>query len=173
MKDRTSKDRRGPPTGTRTGPRARAAQERAFGDPYQRAERPPRRDEASDAEPRERLHAAPAIRLDADVARVFRDAESVNEALRLVMRLARFAGGRPSGPPRERPDGPPWTRSAGPPRERSAGPPRERSAGPPRTRSAGPPRERGAPFKERGGPPRPRSAAGRPPPRGRKPRFEA
>jgi uncharacterized protein (DUF4415 family) len=157
MKDRTSKDRRGPPTGTRTGPRARAAQERAFGDPYQRAERPPRRDEAPDAEPRERLHAAPAIRLDADVARVFRDAESVNEALRLVMRLARLAGGRPPGPPRERSDGPPWTRSAGPPRERSAGPPRER----------------GASFRDRGGPPRPRDAAGRPPPRGRKPRFEA
>jgi len=165
MKDRTSKDRRGPPTGTRTGPRARAAQDRAFGDPYQRAERPPRRDEAQDAEPRERLHAAPAIRLDADVARVFRDAESVNEALRMVMRLARFAGGRPPGPPRERPDGPARTRPTGPPRERSAGPPR--------ARSAGPPRERGASFRDRGGPPRPRDAAGRPPPRGRKPRFEA
>jgi hypothetical protein len=165
MKDRTSKDRRGPPTGTRTGPRARAAQERVFGDPYQRAERPPRRDEATEAEPRERLHAAPAIRLDADVARVFRDAESVNEALRLVMRLARFAGGRPPGPPRERSDGPL--------RARPAGPPRERSAGAPRTRPSGPPRERGASFRDRGGPPRPRDAAGRPPPRGRKPRFEA
>ena len=29
-------------TGTRTGPRARAAQERKFTDPYAKAERPPR-----------------------------------------------------------------------------------------------------------------------------------
>jgi len=100
MKEREKKDRRGPPTGTRTGPRARAAQERTFGNPYQRAERPGRA-----GAPRERLHTAPAgsIRLDPDVARVFRDSESVNEALRMVMRLARFAGGRPPGPPRDRP----------------------------------------------------------------------
>lgn len=83
-------------TGTRTGPRARAAQQRSFDNPYQRAQRP-----ARDAAPRERLSAPGAIRLDPDVARVFRDAESVNEALRLVMRLARFGGGRASGPPRE------------------------------------------------------------------------
>lgn len=83
-------------TSTRSGPRARAAQQRSFDNPYQRAQRP-----ARDAAPRERLSAPAAIRLDPDVARVFRDAESVNEALRLVMRLARFAGGRPSGPPRE------------------------------------------------------------------------
>lgn len=83
-------------TGPRSGPRARAAQQRTFDNPYQRAQRP-----ARDSAPRERLSAPAAIRLDPDVARVFRDAESVNEALRLVMRLARFAGGRPSGPPRE------------------------------------------------------------------------
>jgi len=103
-------------TGTRTGPRARAAQQRSFDNPYQRAQRPSR-----DAAPRERLSAPAAIRLDPDVARVFRDAESVNEALRLVMRLARFAGGRPSGPPRE------YTpRSFGPRDDRPARPPRER-----------------------------------------------
>lgn len=83
-------------TSTRSGPRARAAQQRSFDNPYQRAQRPGR-----DGPPRERLSAPAAIRLDPDVARVFRDAESVNEALRLVMRLARFGGGRPSGPPRE------------------------------------------------------------------------
>lgn len=102
--------RSGPPTGARSGPRARAAQDRAFGDPYQRAERPR-------SAPRERLSAPGLIRLDPDVARVFLDAESVNEALRMVIRLARFAGGRaPAGrsggeraprtyTPRERPDG--------------------------------------------------------------------
>jgi hypothetical protein len=100
MKERGKGDRRGPPTGTRTGPRARAAQERGYGDPYQRTERPPRA-----GPPRERLSAASgrAVQLDPDVARVFRDATSVNEALRAVIRLARLAGGRPSGPPRARP----------------------------------------------------------------------
>jgi len=101
MKERDKKERRGPPTGTRTGPRARATQDRTFGNPYQRAERPTRGEVA-----RERLHApmSGAIRLDPDVARVFRDAESVNEALRLVIRLARLGSGRPAGPPRDRPD---------------------------------------------------------------------
>jgi hypothetical protein len=100
MKEREKKDRRGPPTGTRTGPRARAAQDRTFGNPFQRAERP-----GTPGAPRERLHvgAAGSVRLDPDVARVFRDAESVNEALRMVIRLARFAAGRPPGPPRDRP----------------------------------------------------------------------
>ncbi len=40
-----------------------------------------------------------AIALDPDVARVFRDSEAVNEALRMVIRLARTVGGSaaPSG----------------------------------------------------------------------------
>ena len=96
MKPADKKDRRGPPTGTRTGPRARAAHEREFGDPFKRAARPQHSDT-----PRDRLHVPTAgIRLDPDVARVFRDSESVNEALRLVIRLGRLAGGRPAGPPR-------------------------------------------------------------------------
>jgi hypothetical protein len=110
MKERDKKDRRGPPTGGRTGPRARALQERGF-DPYQHAERP-----ARTGPPRDRLHApaAGAIRLDPDVARVFRDSESVNEALRLVLRLARLAGGRPPSAPRARPDS--FRDRGGPPR---------------------------------------------------------
>jgi hypothetical protein len=135
MKERDKKERRGPPTGTRSGPRARAAQDRTYGNPYQRAERPARGEA-----PRERLHVGPggAIRLDPDVARVFRDAESVNEALRLVIRLARFGGGRPSGPPRERP--PAF-------RERAAGPrpPRDDRSPP---RSERPPPRRGPRFEE-------------------------
>ena len=47
MKEREKKDRGGPPTGSRTGPRARAFQQRTFGDPYQRAERPERGEFAS------------------------------------------------------------------------------------------------------------------------------
>jgi hypothetical protein len=114
------RDRSGPPTGERSGPRARAAQQRTFGDPYQRAERPAR----------ERLTApgGAGIRLDPDVARVFRDSESVNEALRLVLRLARLAGGRPPafdrGPPGER-RGPPRGPRPGPaPRATEAAAPR-------------------------------------------------
>ena len=99
---------RGAPS-TRSGPRARATQDRKFGqardagrnDPYQRAERPPRA-EARPAyqgfQQRLRVPASGAIALDPDVARVFHDSESVNEALRLVIRLARAVGGggRPS-----------------------------------------------------------------------------
>jgi uncharacterized protein (DUF4415 family) len=85
-------------TGTRTGPRARAAQERRYADPYAKAERPARparapgfqRDEA------EAPRRPSVITLDSDVARVFRDSETVNEVLRMVMRLGRLAGGRPS-----------------------------------------------------------------------------
>lgn len=123
MRERDNRDRRGPPTGSRTGPRARAAQERGYGDPYQRAERPGR-----EGPPRERM-SAPAsgpIRLDPDVARVFRDAESVNEALRSLIRVARMAGGRPSGPPRGRP--PFRGRDSAPPARRQD--PRPRPAGP-------------------------------------------
>ncbi|HQR70649.1 MAG TPA: hypothetical protein PLE54_08600 [Burkholderiaceae bacterium] len=123
MKGRDKKDYRGPPTGTRTGPRARAAQEQTYGNPYQRADRPSR-----GAPPRERLQVAAGgtIRLDPDVARVFRDSEAVNEALRLVIRLARFGGGRPSGPPRDR--APSFRERRGPPAhaERGERPPPRR-----------------------------------------------
>ena len=103
------------PAGTRSGPRARAAMDRKFGaaratprdfnraDPYQRAERPPRVDPARDTPFGERLRAPArdgAISLDPDVARVFRDSEAVNEALRMVIRLARLAGGSPRPPAR-------------------------------------------------------------------------
>jgi hypothetical protein len=131
---------------TRTGPRARAAQERRFSDPFQHAERPPRqggfdRPERGDRGGLERPRSA-VITLDTDVARVFRDSEAVNEALRLVMRLARLAGGRP--PFRgDRPGG-----VGGPPRGREFG---ERR-GPPRggesAERRGPPRPRGPRFKE-------------------------
>ncbi len=127
-------------TSTRTGPRARAAQERKFTDPYAKAERPARAPRAAGFErgegEGERRPAARSavITLDADVARVFRDSETVNEALRMVMRLARFGGSRPAfnrdrpapafadrrGPPRgERPQerrGPPGPRAARAPR---------------------------------------------------------
>ena len=108
MKRFDSKDRDAP-AGTRSGPRARAAQDRKFGaarakprdfsraDPYQRAERPPRPGPARDTPFGERLRAPVrngSIALDPDVARVFRDSEAVNEALRLVIRLARTVGGR-------------------------------------------------------------------------------
>lgn len=129
MKERDKKERRGPPVGTRTGPRARALQDRTLGSPYQRAERPARGERPVRGEaPRERMHvpSAGTIRLDPDVARVFRDSESVNEALRLVMRLARFAGGRPPGPPRDR--APSFRERSGPPRrpERGDRPPPSR-----------------------------------------------
>lgn len=138
-------------TGARTGPRARAAQERRFSDPYARAQRPARpgggfqRDEGDGAEGR--APARPAVvTLDPDVARVFRDSETVNEVLRTVMRLARFGGSRPAFS-RDRP-APSFAERRGPPR---SGPAR---SGPPRS---GPPRS---------GPPR-----SGPPPRARKPRF--
>jgi hypothetical protein len=107
MKRFDSKDRDAP-AGTRSGPRARAAQDRKFGaarakprdfiraDPYQRAERPSRPGPVRDTPFGERLRAPVrngGIALDPDVARVFRDSEAVNEALRLVIRLARTVGG--------------------------------------------------------------------------------
>ncbi len=100
MKKFDKRARSDEPTGTRTGPRARAAQERAFSDPYARAERPARppragADRGEGEGARRPLSRPGVITLDADVARVFRDSETVNEALRMVMRLARFAGGRP------------------------------------------------------------------------------
>lgn len=130
MKERNKRDDRGPPTGSRTGPRARAAQDRKYGDPYQRAARPP-----SDAPPRERLSApSGSVRLDPDVARVFRDAEAVNEVLRMVIRMARLAGGRPPGPPRDRPPSFRERSPGGPPRREPRG---DRPSGgpPPRRRS--------------------------------------
>jgi hypothetical protein len=128
------------PTGTRTGPRARAAQERKFTDPYAKAERPARASRAggfsrTEGDDSRRPSARPAvITLDADVARVFRDSETVNEALRMVMRLARFGGGRPAFN-RERP-APAFADRRGPTRSDR---PQERR---------GPPRSRAPRFKE-------------------------
>jgi hypothetical protein len=123
------------PTGTRTGPRARAAQERKFTDPYAKAERPARAPRAggftrTEGDDTRRPSARPAvITLDADVSRVFRDSETVNEALRMVMRLARFAGSRPAFN-RDRP-APAFADRRGPPRGDR---PQERRA-PPRPRT--------------------------------------
>jgi len=154
------------PAGTRSGPRARAAMDRKFGaarakpgefnraDPYQRAERPPRLGgTVRDASFGERLRAPTrdgAIALDPDVARVFRDSEAVNEALRMVIRLARLAGGGPRPPARS------FDRAGtgAPPRPRT-GPPGGRPR-PPSDRFARDERPR------RGSSPRP----------GREPRFE-
>jgi hypothetical protein len=121
---------------TRTGPRARAAQERKFSDPYVRAERPSRGPRTGDFDRGEREGdrrppGRPAVvTLDPDVSRVFRDSETVNEALRLVMRLARFGAPRPAFN-RERP-GPAFGggRGASPRGERQQerrGPPRPRA----------------------------------------------
>jgi len=118
MKRFEEKDRPAP-GGTRSGPRARAAQDRKFGDarsrtrdpsradPYQRADRPARPGPprpnlvrpgparaAADGE-RPRAPSSANIALDPDVARVFRDSEAVNEALRMVIRLARSVGAAP------------------------------------------------------------------------------
>jgi len=122
---------------TRTGPRARAAQERKYNDPYARAERPARparsagfERAAGEGEAERRPAARPAvITLDPDVARVFRDSETVNEALRMVMRLARFGGSRPAFN-RDRP-APSFGDRRGPPRgerpQERRGPPRPRA----------------------------------------------
>ena len=102
MKKFEKRPRPAEPASTRTGPRARAAQERKFTDPYARAERPARGPrpagfDRTGGEGDRRPAARPAvITLDPDVARVFRDSETVNEALRMVMRLARFGGPRPA-----------------------------------------------------------------------------
>jgi hypothetical protein len=115
------KKRGPPPTGSRTGPRARAAQDRQFSDPYQRGARPPR--EADAASGGERSPARNAVvTLEPDVARAFRTSEAVNEALRLVLRLARFGSARPAFE-RDRPAGRPPGRP-GPFAPRPAGPPR-------------------------------------------------
>jgi hypothetical protein len=134
MKKFEKRARSDEPTGTRTGPRARAAQQRAFSsDPYARAERPARPTRTAGADrgegegARRPLSRPGVITLDADVARVFRDSETVNEALRMVMRLARFAGGRPPFN-RERP-APTFGERRGPPRGDRA--PQERR-GPPK-----------------------------------------
>lgn len=126
---------------TRTGPRARAAQERKFSDPYARAERPPRGPrtggfDRTGGEGERRPAARPAvITLDPDVARVFRDSETVNEALRIVMRLARFGGARPAFN-RERP-APAFGagRGASPRGERPQGERPQERRGPPRPRA--------------------------------------
>lgn len=155
-----SKDRESP-AGTRTGPRARAAQDRKFGDarsrgsnrgdPYQRADRPPRPRPDRDAPYGERL-LAPArgagITLDPDVARVFRDSDAVNEALRLVIRLARSVGGgpRPAFSSDQR-------RSSAPSRPRSGGAPSRPRSGAPAERYA---RDEPAPAGSRRGRPEPK-----------------
>jgi hypothetical protein len=156
MKRFDDKDRPAP-GGSRTGPRARAAQDRKFGgppsrppraspsrtdraDPYKRADRPPRPDGARSAPYGDRLRAPSggAITLDPDVARVFRDSEAVNEALRLVIRLARsvapgprpaFNRSAPSAGPRSGGFSPGRPRA---PSERFSrdGPPRERRTSP-------------------------------------------
>jgi hypothetical protein len=137
-------------SGTRTGPRARAAQERKYNDPYSRAERPARPSRPGGFDRGEgagegRPLARPAvITLDPDVARVFRDSETVNEALRMVIRLARFGGGRPAGGGRPTGGRPAFNRDRPPPA-----------------------------FGERRGPPRgDRATERRPPPRSRGPRFK-
>jgi hypothetical protein len=96
MKKSPKRPRPNEAVGTRTGPRARAAQERRFTDPYSHAERPGRpRFERGDAGGRPPGARGAVVTLDPDVARVFRDSAAVNEVLRLVIRLARFGGGRP------------------------------------------------------------------------------
>jgi hypothetical protein len=75
-------------------PRGEAAAERparsAYGDPYERAQRPRRDDAAGEGR-------APArgftVTLDPDVARVFRGDASVNKALRLVLQMMQVVEG--------------------------------------------------------------------------------
>ena len=102
------KSRGGPQVGTRSGPRARAATDRWFADPYQKGTRPARPVREEGYRP-ERLHtpggSGGSIVLDPDVARVFRTSEAVNEALRLVLRLSRVVGGGRPSTGRERPPG--------------------------------------------------------------------
>lgn len=165
MKRFEDKDRP-PPGGSRTGPRARAAQDRKFGngpparpargrtdraDPYQRADRPPRSDGVRSAPYGERLRAPAggAITLDPDVARVFRDSEAVNEALRMVIRLARTVGPSPR---------PAFNRTG------STGGPREGASERPRAPSDRSRDERPRPRRAE-----PRSSA---PPARREPKFE-
>ena len=140
MKKFEKRPRPAEPTSTRTGPRARAAQERKFSDPYAKAERPPRAPRAGgfdrgDVSGERRPAARSAvITLDADVARVFRDSETVNEALRMVMRLARFGGSRPAFN-RDKPP-PAFSDRRGPPRgdrpQERRGPPSPRAPRAPR-----------------------------------------
>lgn len=77
----------------------------AYGDPYQRAQRPPRGDDAADAGRRPAARGF-TVTLDPDVARVFRGDASVNKALRLVLQLMQVIegpaprGDRPAPRPR-------------------------------------------------------------------------
>lgn len=175
MKRFENKDRDAP-AGTRSGPRARAAQDRKFGavrsgsrdgnrgstrdltrnDPYQRADRPVRPGPARDAPYAERLRAparSAGIALDPDVARVFRDSEAVNEALRMVIRLARLAGGsaRPSFSSDRPRSGPPSGPRSGPPsRPRAGAPPARysRDDAPRERRGSAPPVRRAPKFED-------------------------
>lgn len=104
MKKFEKRPRGAAPESTRTGPRARAADERRYSDPYARAERP--RPPAGAGFEGGRPAGRPAvITLDPDVARVFKTSDMVNEALRMVMRLARFSGGPRPAFTRDRPPG--------------------------------------------------------------------
>jgi hypothetical protein len=166
MKRFDGKDRDAP-AGTRSGPRARAAQDRKFGaarakprdsgsaDPYQRAERPPRAGPpVRDARFGERLRAPVrdgAIALDPDVARVFRDSEAVNEALRLVIRLARTVGGgaRPTSSFDRARSGASAGARSGPPSGARSRPPSDRFSRDERPRrSSAPPVRREPKFEE-------------------------
>ncbi len=76
-------------TGGATRTRPPQPPREAWGDPYQRAQRPkPARGEDSRAR-------GVTVTLDADVARVFRGDASVNKALRLVIQLMEVAAPRP------------------------------------------------------------------------------
>ena len=181
MKRFESKDRP-PPAGTRSGPRARAAQDRKFGDvraksrdpsradPYQRVDRPsrpPDRDPSA-GEPLRAPSRSAGITLDADVARVFQDSEAVNEALRMVIRLARTvgSGARPAFNRSAPPDGVRPRPSSGPRTGAPSGPRTSPRTGPRTGARSGAPSERYA-RDER---PRERRPAG--PPARREPKFE-
>ena len=102
-----NKKRSGPVPGTRSGPRARAFEERRFaeGGGFPSRARPPG-PRAPFAPPGEREAGGRTVMLEADVARAFRSAEAVNEALRLVLRLVRVAGRPPGRPDFRRDSGP-------------------------------------------------------------------
>jgi hypothetical protein len=74
----------------------------AYGNPYERAERP-RRTEDSGAGPRAAPGRGFTVTLDPDVARVFRGDASVNKALRLVLQLMQVVEGPRSDRPAPRP----------------------------------------------------------------------
>jgi hypothetical protein len=93
-----------PPRRSYARPAGDAAESRsAYGDPYQRTQRPPRRTDSDDAGEGARRPAGRGftVTLDPDVARVFRGDASVNKALRLVLQLMQVIEG--PGPRSDRP----------------------------------------------------------------------